>query len=134
MEKRKELVDYILKNGKTHSWYELGLMFNIRPGASQREISKAANDTWRNYERKGNSLQKPNTTLWETFQNAVEEFLTDKPSFITKTSLDAAKAFWKIVPERLTPKNVQDLEKQLLVIKQVQSDLRKATILKISED
>ena len=39
MEKRKELIDYILKNGKTHTWYELGLMFNIRPGASLGEIS-----------------------------------------------------------------------------------------------
>lgn len=134
MEKRKELIDYILKNGKTHTWYELGLMFNIRPGASQREISKAANDTWRNYERKENSTKKPNTTFWDVFQNTVEEFLIDKPSFISKPSLDAAKAFWKIIPEKLTPKNIQDLEKQLLIIKQVQSDLRKAKVLKISEE
>ena len=38
--KRKELIDYILKNGKTHTWYELALKFNIRPSKNRKERAK----------------------------------------------------------------------------------------------
>ena len=133
MEKRKELIDYILKNGKTHTWYELALKFNIRPGKNRKERTKAANDVWRGYERTvGNKTAS--TFNHERFKNVVEELFTDKQSFITKSALDAAKSLWKTIPDNLQPKTVTAIEEQLEIIKQLQSDFRKAKVFKLSKE
>jgi uncharacterized protein YprB with RNaseH-like and TPR domain len=133
MEKRKELIDYILKNGKTHTWYELALKFNIRPGKNRKERTKAANDVWRGYERTvGNKTTS--TFNHERFKNVVEELFTDKQSFITKSALDAAKSLWKTLPDSLQPKSVEALEEQIEIVKQLQSDFRKAKVFKLSKE
>jgi len=129
MEKRKELINYILQNGKKESWYELALLFDIKNGESRNIRSKAANDVWRTYQRKlkrGNSFDK--------FKNSVEEFLNTKPSYINKTALDICKALWKILSDNLLPNNIQEIEQQVEIVKQVQSDFRKAKVFKISKD
>lgn len=133
MEKRKELIDYILKNGKTETWYELAIMFNIRPGKSRKERTKAANDVWRNYER--TSKIKPGVRFnYDKFRSYAEELFTEKQSFITKSALDSAKSLWKILPEPLQPKDVESLEKQIEILKEIQSDFRKAKVFKISKE
>lgn len=132
MEKRKELIDYILENGKSQTWYELALMFNIRPGHSRKERTKAANDVWRNYERV--TGQKGYVFNYDKFKHYTEEFLSDKPSFINKPALEIAKGLWKILPDSLQPKTVEDLEKQIEIVKQIHNDFRKAKVFKISKE
>lgn len=133
MEKRKELINYILKNGKTHTWYELALKFNIRPGKNRKERTKAANDVWRGYER--SSQSKPSIGFnYNKFKGSIEELFSDKPSFITKSAIDAAKSLWKTLPDSLQPKSVEALEEQIEIIKQLQSDFRKAKVFKISKE
>lgn len=134
MEKRKELIDYILKNGKNQTWYEFALKFNIRPGKSRKERTKAANDVWRGYERTNGKSGISTGFNYDKFKTYAEEFLTNKQSFINKTALDTAKALWKILPDSIQPKTVNDLEKQIETVKQVQSDFRKAKVLKISDE
>jgi uncharacterized protein YprB with RNaseH-like and TPR domain len=132
MEKRKELIDYILKNGKTHTWYELALKFNIRPGKNRKERTKAANDVWRNYLRSSGAKSSEKQT--SKFNSYVEELLTTKQSYITKPALDVAKGVWKILPEYLQPKSVTELEQQLLITKQIQTDFKQAKVNEISKE
>lgn len=134
MEKRKELIDYILTNGKDTTWYELAIQFNIRPGKSRKERTKAANDVWRGYERSILGKVGINNQTYDKFKSYVEEFLTTTQSFINKPALEIAKGVWKILPDSLQPKSVSTIEEQLEIIKQIQSDFRKAKVFKISEE
>lgn len=134
MEKRQDLINYILENGKEESWYELALLFNIKPGESRKIRSKAANDVWRTYQRKVNRNVKNEVSLINKFENIVKEFLNTKTSFINKPSLEVCKSLWKTLPDNLSPKNVTDIEKQIEIVKQIQTDFRKSKVIKISEE
>lgn len=131
MEKRKELIDYILKNGKTHTWYELALKFNIRPGKNRKERTKAANDVWRGYER--NKFRTPVSNTSKVSKYIVELFET-KQSYITKPALEVAKAVWKILPDSLQPTSVTDLEQHVELVKQIQPEFKQAKVIKVSKE
>lgn len=130
MEKRKELIDYILKNGKTHTWYELALKFNIRPGKNRKERTKAANDVWRGYQRTNNT---PVNTTSKISKYIVELFET-KQSYITKPALEVAKAVWKILPYSLQPTSVVELEQHVELVKQIQPEFKQAKVIKVSKE
>jgi len=58
----------------------------------------------------------------------VELFLRSKVGYLKKSPLEAAKAIWKVTPSS-KPKSNEELKKELKLIKEVQSDLRKASSL-----
>lgn len=58
----------------------------------------------------------------------VESWLTNKKGYLKKSPLEAAKAIWKDSPSS-KPKSNQELVKELKLIKEVQTDLRKASAL-----
>jgi DNA polymerase elongation subunit (family B) len=59
------LIQDILTNGKTESWYELSTRYNIKPQGSSIQRRKAANDIYRKY------LRKINSTIEESIQPKV---------------------------------------------------------------
>lgn len=131
MEKRKELIDYIIKNGKKESWFELALLFNIKPNASRDIRTKAANDVWRTYQRK---LNRNGGEIPNHFENNVKDIFTTRPSYINLPAIETAKALWKILPENLLPNDITHIEQQLEIIKQIQVDFKKAKVIKLGED
>lgn len=56
----------------------------------------------------------------------VETFLQEKRGYIKKSPINVAKRMWKLSPKHVLPKNKKELEKELEVIKEVQSAMRKA--------
>lgn len=58
----------------------------------------------------------------------IEEFFAKKVGYLKKSPIEAAKSIWKEDP-KFKPKSNKELEKELKLIKEVQSDLRKATSL-----
>ena len=131
MEKRKELIDYILKNGKDQTWYEFAIKFNIRPGHNRKERTKAANDVWRGYER--HKFRTPVSNTSKVSKYIVELFET-KQSYITKPALEVAKAVWKILPDSLQPTSVTDLEQHVELVKQIQPEFKQAKVIKVSKE
>lgn len=131
MEKRKELIEYILKNGKDQTWYEFAVKFNIRPGYSRKERTKAANDVWRGYER--NKFKTPVSNTSKVSKYIVELFET-KQSYITKPALEVAKAVWKILPYSLQPTSVVELEQHVELVKQIQPEFKQAKVIKVSKE
>lgn len=130
------LVEYIQENGKDKTWLELAKEFNIRPGYSNKERSKAANDVWRSFNRKEvrNSYSPNGVIGYSQFKRKVEEFLTDRQSYINKTPIEIATALWKILPENALPKDLTGIEKEIEIIKQVKADFRKAKVAQLSSE
>lgn len=63
----------------------------------------------------------------------VELFLLNKKGYLKKSPLKVAEAIWKSSPKHSSHKSVKDIEKELKVIKEVQTDLRTASTLEASE-
>ena len=59
----------------------------------------------------------------------VETFLLERKGYLKKSPLDTAKAMWKLSPKHVHPKTKKELEKELAIIKEVQTDLRRALTL-----
>ena len=130
MEKSKELIEYILKNGKDQTWYEFAIKFNIRPGHNRKERTKAANDVWRGYQRTNNT---PVNTTSKISKYIIELFET-KQSYINKPALEVAKAVWKILPYSLQPTSVTELEQHVELVKQIQPEFKQAKFIKVSKE
>ena len=68
-------------------------------------------------------------------KKSIEQFLISKPGYVKKGATEVAKAIWKTSPKHTHPKTKAELEKELNIIKEVQSDLRRAkTIQEEIED
>jgi len=63
----------------------------------------------------------------------VELFLLNKKGYLKKSPLKVAEAIWKASPKHSSHKSIKDIEKELKVIKEVQTDLRTASTLETSE-
>ncbi len=61
-------------------------------------------------------------------KSQIETFLLSKKGYIKKSSIETAKAIWKASPKS-QPRTHKDLQKELDLIKEVQSDLRRAKTL-----
>ena len=59
----------------------------------------------------------------------IEKFLIEKKGYLKKSAIEVAKAMWKLSPKHVHPKTKKELEKELEVIKEVQTDLRRAISL-----
>ena len=55
---KQQLIEDIQQNGRLKSWFEYAIMYNIRPGGTRKQRTKAANDVWRNYLRKQKRKKK----------------------------------------------------------------------------
>jgi len=56
----------------------------------------------------------------------IETFLIEKKGYLKKSPIETAKTIWKNSPKHTLPKNQKELQKELDLIKEVQSNLRKA--------
>jgi len=56
----------------------------------------------------------------------IEDWLISHQGYLKKSPIEAAKAIWKNSPKHFLPKGQKELQKDLALIGQVQSDLRKA--------
>lgn len=59
----------------------------------------------------------------------IETFLIGKSGYLKKSPIETAKAIWKDSPKHTHPKDKKELQKELDLIKEVQSDLRRAKTL-----
>lgn len=134
MNNKQSLIKHIEENGRKESWLSLALLFDIKPGYPDRIREKAANDVWRAYQRKLKRKAQRELRVINKFQNRVKSFFIAKPSYINKSALDVARNFWNELPQELQPKNVDDVKKQVEIITQIQSDFRKAKVLKTTTD
>lgn len=57
----------------------------------------------------------------------VETFLLSKPGYLKKSPLKVAEAIWKSSPKHSSHKSSKDIEKELKIIKETQTDLRYAS-------
>lgn len=57
----------ILENGKTTTWYELAIKYNIRPEGDTEQRKKSANDVWRKYKKKvsSESADEPKILIYD---------------------------------------------------------------------
>jgi DNA polymerase elongation subunit (family B) len=58
----------------------------------------------------------------------VESFLVNKRGYLKKSPLETLKAIWKQSSKHTLPKNKAELEKELILVKNIQSDLRTANV------
>ncbi len=59
----------------------------------------------------------------------IEAYLIEKKGYLKKSAIEVAKAMWKLSPKHVHPKTKKELEKELAIIKEVQTDLRRAISL-----
>jgi|JI10StandDraft_1071094.scaffolds.fasta_scaffold114534_3 uncharacterized protein YprB with RNaseH-like and TPR domain len=59
----------------------------------------------------------------------IEAYLIEKKGYLKKSAIEVAKAMWKLSPKHIHPKTKKELEKELAIIKEVQTDLRRAISL-----
>lgn len=59
-------------------------------------------------------------------KQSIENWLLNHQGYLKKSSIETAKAIWKQSDKHKLPKNQKELQKELDVIKQIQSDLRRA--------
>lgn len=58
-----ELIQHILKEGKTTSWLALAIKFDIKPEGSLPQKRKGANDVWRKFTKKRLTYTSPSNIL-----------------------------------------------------------------------
>lgn len=81
--KNHPMVNYILEKGKTHTWYDFAVMFNIKPSEKDNsKRSKAANDIWRAYNR--NLKNKEYKVIEESIKNNVDNDLKLQKELLLK--------------------------------------------------
>lgn len=60
------------------------------------------------------------------YKKDIEKFILSKRGYLKKSPLVTAKAIWKVSPKKLLPKTHAQIEKELSLIKEVQTNLRLA--------
>lgn len=88
------LIQDILEKGKNNSWYELAVKYNIRMEGDHEQRKKSANDVWRKYLRKLQTIEKqPKILIYdiETSKTPFELWWSGKQFVNGNSALDDSK-------------------------------------------
>jgi len=79
----QKLIEHLQQNGKTHSWYELAVMFNILPNGTKKQRA----DKVRKYYNRSilKNIVKPETTVSNTLLDEFKLFLQTKRNNVNIT-------------------------------------------------
>jgi hypothetical protein len=91
--KKEKLIDYLNKNGKTHSWVELADMFGLKQGFTNKEKSDYIRNLWRrsnNKNKKENFIDSAIVTKvkrWQLPNGEIRESIQYSPKEIENENL-----------------------------------------------